>query len=105
MRKYSYFCGVWTNKNFQRSHLAFPVKTFRNATISIRWDINAWLPMVNPGNKRFIQLPKGQWRDNLGKVHNGGKGMEVDIPLNRIPYFERLSFNQVFILAPSRLRK
>jgi len=49
-------------------------------------------PMVNPGNKRFIQLPKGQWRDDLGKVHNGGKRMEIDVPLNRIPYFERLSF-------------
>lgn len=47
-------------------------------------------PMVKPGFKRNIQLPPGTWKDDLGLIHKGGKSFEIDVPLNRIPYFERM---------------
>ena len=50
-------------------------------------------PMVKPGSKRNIQLPPGTWKDDLGLIHKGGKSFEINVPLNRIPYFERVKTN------------
>lgn len=47
-------------------------------------------PMVSPGNSREVKLPKGRWRDDLGKVHRGGRTIAIDVPLNRLPYFEKM---------------
>jgi len=47
-------------------------------------------PVVTKENKRTVILPKGKWRDDLGKTHKGGKTIEIDVPLNRLPYFEKL---------------
>lgn len=47
-------------------------------------------PVVTPENKRTVILPKGKWRDDLGKTHKGGKTIEIEVPLNRLPYFEKL---------------
>lgn len=48
-------------------------------------------PMVNPGAKRSVKLPKGTWKDDLGKRHKGPKTFETDVPLDRLPYFEKIS--------------
>lgn len=47
-------------------------------------------PVVTAENKRAIKLPKGKWKDDLGKIQQGGKIIQVDVSLNRIPYFEKL---------------
>ncbi len=47
-------------------------------------------PMVTPGTKRMVNLPKGKWKDDLGKIHKGSKTIEIDAPLSRLPYFERV---------------
>ena len=47
-------------------------------------------PMVTSGNSREVRLPKGRWKDDLGKRHRGGRTIVIDVPLNRIPYFEKL---------------
>lgn len=47
-------------------------------------------PMITSGTERSVTLPKGSWRDDLGKKHRGGRTITIDVPLNRIPYFERL---------------
>lgn len=47
-------------------------------------------PMVEKGNSRVVRLPKGRWKDDLGKIHKGGKSITIDVPLNRLPYYERL---------------
>ena len=47
-------------------------------------------PMVTPGNSRTVKLPKGKWKDDLGKIYTGGKSLKFDVPLNRLLYFERL---------------
>jgi len=47
-------------------------------------------PVVTPENQRAVKLPKGTWRDDLGKVHKGGKTIEIDVPLNRLPYYEKI---------------
>jgi alpha-glucosidase len=47
-------------------------------------------PIVTPENIRTVKLPKGKWKDDLGKIHKGGKTLTFDVPLNRILYFEKL---------------
>jgi alpha-glucosidase len=47
-------------------------------------------PMVVKGTRRSVKLPKGQWKDDLGKTHDGGKTIEIDVPLERLPYFEKV---------------
>ncbi|MCD8262175.1 MAG: hypothetical protein LUD15_12470 [Bacteroides sp.] len=59
--------------------------------ISICWAINNLVaPMVTVGNSRMVKLLKGQWKDDLGKIHQGGRTIEIVVPLERLPYFEKL---------------
>lgn len=47
-------------------------------------------PMTTKGYTRTVLLPKGVWKDDLGKTHRGGKAIQIDVPLNRLPYFEKI---------------
>lgn len=47
-------------------------------------------PIISSDNKRIVKLPKGKWRDDMGKVYKGGQIISFDIPLNRLLYFEKL---------------
>ena len=47
-------------------------------------------PMVKSGNSRKVVLPKGNWKDELGKKWKGGQTIEISVPLDRLPYFEQL---------------
>ena len=47
-------------------------------------------PVVTKENSRTVKLPKGRWKDDLGKIHKGGKTIAIDVPLSRLPYFEYL---------------
>lgn len=48
-------------------------------------------PVTNEDDSKRIYLPAGKWRDDLGKVWRGPKVLDLkDIPLDRLPYFERL---------------
>jgi alpha-glucosidase len=47
-------------------------------------------PVVTKENTRTVKLPKGRWKDDLGNIHKGGRNITIDVPLNRLPYFERL---------------
>ncbi len=47
-------------------------------------------PMVEPGNKRSVRLPKGKWKDELGKRYKGPRTIKIDVPLERLPFFEKL---------------
>jgi len=46
-------------------------------------------PVVTQGNTRMVKLPKGKWKDDLGKIHMGGKSVKFDVPLERLLYFEK----------------
>jgi len=46
-------------------------------------------PMITKGNKREVILPEGIWRDELGKKYTGGQVVSIEVPLNRLPYFEK----------------
>lgn len=45
-------------------------------------------PMVTKGTKRTVLLPKGKWKDDQGKVFKGPKTLEIEVPLDRLPYYE-----------------
>jgi alpha-glucosidase len=44
-------------------------------------------PMSEKGFKRTVKLPKGNWIDELGNKYEGGKTIEIDVPIERLPYF------------------
>jgi alpha-glucosidase len=47
-------------------------------------------PMVVKGNRRRVKLPKGLWKDDQGKVIKGGQTLEIQVPMSRLPYYEKL---------------
>lgn len=47
-------------------------------------------PMVTKGTHRTVKLPKGEWLDDMGKKFRGPKTIEIEVPLERLPYFERI---------------
>lgn len=46
-------------------------------------------PMVEKGYTRSVTLPKGNWVDEKGKKYKGGRTIQINVPLGRLPYFER----------------
>jgi alpha-glucosidase len=48
-------------------------------------------PITEKGaNKRNVFLPKGRWKADDGRSYRGGKTIEIDIPIDRIPRFEKI---------------
>ena len=47
-------------------------------------------PMVDTGLSRDVRLPKGTWRDEQGKRYKGGRTYHIEVPLSRLPYFEKI---------------
>ena len=47
-------------------------------------------PIVTKEHKRKVMLPKGQWKDDTGKKIRGPKMIEVEAPLERLPWFEKV---------------
>ncbi|MDR1755465.1 MAG: glycoside hydrolase family 31 protein [Culturomica sp.] len=47
-------------------------------------------PVVTKENKRSIKLPGGRWRDDKGKLYRGGKTISLEVPLERLVYFEQV---------------
>ena len=47
-------------------------------------------PIVTKGHKRKVMLPKGQWKDDTGKKFRGPKTIEIEVPLERLPWFEKI---------------
>jgi len=47
-------------------------------------------PVVDKRLEREVLLPKGTWRDEQGHKYKGGKTYRIDVPLERLPYFEKI---------------
>lgn len=47
-------------------------------------------PVVDDRLEREVRLPEGTWRDELGKKYKGGKTYTIAVPLERLPYFEKI---------------
>ena len=47
-------------------------------------------PVVDNKLERDVCLPKGTWRDDQGKRYRGGKTYHIQVPLDRLPYFEKI---------------
>jgi hypothetical protein len=50
-------------------------------------------PMVKAGNSRTVVLPKGKWKADDGMIYKGGQTYTINVPLERLPYFELLGGN------------
>ena len=44
-------------------------------------------PMVEKGIIRKVVLPNGNWKADDGIIYKGGKTIEIEVPLDRLPYF------------------
>lgn len=45
--------------------------------------------MDKKGYTREVLLPKGNWIADDGKKYKGGKSYTIEVPIDRIPYFEK----------------
>ena len=46
-------------------------------------------PMLEKGKaQRSVKLPGGEWKGDDGKMYKGGSSYTIDVPLNRLPYFQ-----------------
>ena len=49
-------------------------------------------PVLTEDDRKTVYLPKGAWRDDLGKVYRGPQVLELkDVPIDRLPYYERMN--------------
>ena len=47
-------------------------------------------PVVEKGARsRSVVLPKGKWTSDEGEIIRGGKTIEIEVPLERLPYFSK----------------
>ena len=46
-------------------------------------------PMVAKGTTRAVRIPKGVWKADDGRVVEGPRDLTLEVPLARLPYFER----------------
>ena len=44
-------------------------------------------PLLEKTNMRNVKLPKGNWVDDLGVKHKGGRTVGMMVPLDRLVYF------------------
>lgn len=44
-------------------------------------------PIMSNNNTRTVKLPKGKWKDDMGKIYKGGKTYTINVPLSRLPWF------------------
>ena len=47
-------------------------------------------PVLTKGTSRKVILPKGKWISDRGEKYKGGKSYELDVPIDRLPYFEKI---------------
>jgi alpha-glucosidase len=46
-------------------------------------------PMLASGSSRTVILPSGNWKADDGQIYEGGEH-NIDVPIDRLPYFEKL---------------
>lgn len=47
-------------------------------------------PVVTPDDTRTVKLPRGTWKDDEGKKFRGPKEITITVPLERLPYYEKV---------------
>ena len=48
-------------------------------------------PMLDSKPTRNVVLPKGKWVADNGQMYKGGKTYEINVPLDRLPYFTKVN--------------
>lgn len=47
-------------------------------------------PVYTQHDRRTVRLPRGKWRDDQGKTWRGGRSYTIDVPIERLPWFEKI---------------
>lgn len=70
----------------------FPGQGFESVTDQFMLGDNLLVaPLVTEKvSGRNVMLPKGTWKADDGKTYKGGKTYFIEVPLDRLPYFEKI---------------
>ena len=47
-------------------------------------------PIMGPEDSRTVMLPRGRWKDDSGKLYRGGRTYTIEVPIDRLLWFERV---------------
>lgn len=47
-------------------------------------------PIMGPEDSRTVKLPRGEWRDDQGKSYKGGRTYTIEVPIDRLLWFEKM---------------
>ena len=63
-------------------------------------------PVLDEDDSKTVYLPAGKWRDDTGKIFKGPKVLTMkQVPLERLPYYERLDVPEKDIPALAEARR
>ena len=67
----------------------FPHKGYTGVTDQFMLGNNILIaPFLSKGEgTRKVILPKGKWKSDKGRIYEGGKTIDINVPLTRLPYF------------------
>lgn len=70
----------------------FPNKGYENVNDQFMLGDNMLVaPLQQKGvSSRNVVLPSGKWKADDGKIYEGNKTINIEVPLDRIPYFEKI---------------
>lgn len=71
----------------------FPNQGFETVTdqFMLGSDILVAPVIVQGGRERSVKLPQGKWQDDVGKVYDGEQTVLIEVPLERLLYFKKIS--------------
>jgi len=63
-------------------------------------------PVLDEDDSKTVYLPAGKWRDDTGRTIKGPKVLNLkDVPISRLPYYERLDIPEKDIPAMAETRR
>ncbi|MEX0980990.1 MAG: glycoside hydrolase family 31 protein [Bacteroidales bacterium] len=73
--------------------LSYPDKAFETIKDQFMLGDNIMVaPVLEEGaRKRSVVFPKGKWESEQGEIIKGGRTIEIEVPLERLPYFQKLN--------------
>ena len=84
-------CAVSGEPVVRPMDYSFPEEGFEDCTDQFMLgDTYLVAPVVTAGYQRTVTLPKGVWVDETGKKYKGGKTYRIEVPIERLPLFQKI---------------
>lgn len=84
-------CSISGEPLVRSMEYAYPAQGFETCTDQFMLgDKYLVAPMQEPGYSRTVKLPAGTWIDEMGHKYKGGRSYNIEVPIERLPYFTKL---------------